>query len=117
MTRKILFTASLIIVVHAAPLMAADMTLIRQSRLVTVAEATGGAPSGGMVHDFFATSSADVLCIGTSFSMSVYKHPYATDYETPEPELIAAYPAVGASSFFKMSCLSRNWNFPSRPLA
>lgn len=80
---------------------AAEMTLVRNSRPVTAAEAASGAPSNGMVHDFFATSSADVLCIGTSFSTSVYKHPYATDYETPDPELIAMYPAVGASSFLK----------------
>jgi hypothetical protein len=77
------------------------MTLNRYSRPVTAAEAAGGAPVGGMVHDFYATTSADVLCIGTSFSMPVYKHPYATDYETPNPELIAMYPAVGASSFLK----------------
>jgi hypothetical protein len=77
----------------------AEMTLNRYSRPVTAAEAAGGAPAGGMVHDFYATSSADILTLATFFNQSVYKHPYANDYSAPHPDLVAAYPAVGASSF------------------
>lgn len=102
MTREILFTASLFFVVHAEPLMAADMTLIRQSRLVTAAESAGGAPSSGMVHDFYATSNADLLSLATHFSQSVYQHPYGSNNAAPPSELISYYPAVAADSFFTL---------------
>jgi hypothetical protein len=78
---------------------AAEMTLNRYSRPVAAAEAAGGAPAAGMVHDFYATTSADILSLSTFFNQSVYQHEYGSDHSAPHPELVAAYPALGASSF------------------
>lgn len=81
---------------------AAEMTLVRNSRPVTAAEIAGGAPSGGMVHDFYATSDADLLTLATHFSQSVYQHPYGSNNAAPPSELIVHFPAVGADSFFTL---------------
>jgi hypothetical protein len=81
---------------------AATLELIRNSRPVTSEEVVGGAPVGGTVHDFFVTSDADLLVLGPAFDFSIYKHPLNSNHEAPEPELVAMYPAVGASSFLRL---------------
>lgn len=102
MERTITFAAAVIFICITQPVVAAEMTLLRNSRPVTEAEAAGGAPTGGMVHDFYATSDADLLCLVTQFNQQVYQHPYGTDDAAPSSELIAYSPAVGADSFFSM---------------
>jgi hypothetical protein len=84
------------------PVIAANLELLRNSRPVTSAEAADGAPTGGMVHDFFVTSDADLLAISPEISASVYKHRYGSNREAPDAELVAMLPAVGASSFLKL---------------
>jgi hypothetical protein len=81
---------------------AATLEITRNSREVTSQEAAGGAPLGGLVHDFFVTSDVDLLVLGPALDFSVYKHPYNSNHEAPEAELVALYPAVGASSFLRL---------------
>lgn len=81
---------------------AANIELVRNSRAVTSEEAAGGAPSGGVVHDFYVTSDADLLVLGPEINVTVYKHPYNSNHEAPDPELVAEFPAVGASSYLKL---------------
>ncbi|HMO84213.1 MAG TPA: hypothetical protein PKC18_04745, partial [Lacipirellulaceae bacterium] len=102
MKRKNSFAAVAALLVTAQPILAAEMTLVRSSRPVTTAEAAGGAPLGGMVHDFFVTSDADLLVLGPEINVSIYKHPYNSNREAPDPELVTAFPAVGASSFLRL---------------
>jgi hypothetical protein len=84
------------------PSHAAQMTLTRVSRSVTTAEAAGGAPSGGMVHDFRLTADADLLTLKADINVSLYQHPYASDNAAPNPALVAVYPAAGADSFLRL---------------
>jgi hypothetical protein len=81
---------------------AASLELVRNSRPVTSGESAGGAPAGGTVHDFFVTSDADLLVLGPVLNFAVYKHPYNSNHEAPDPELVAMYPAVGASSYLRL---------------
>jgi hypothetical protein len=101
------WTAAVLVGIGAAtigvqPAEAATVTLSRSSRAVTSAEAAGGAPTGGMVHDVFVTSDADLLVLGPVLDVSVYKHPYNSNHEAPNPELVEMFPAVGASSFLRL---------------
>jgi hypothetical protein len=81
---------------------AATLELLRNSRPVTSAEAADGAPTSGMVHDFFVTSDADLLTIAPEISASVYKHRYGSNQEAPDSQLMALFPAMGASSFLRL---------------
>jgi hypothetical protein len=100
-TRIIAAVFSIVVFVQQA---SADhsLTLTRNSRPVTSAEASGGAPSDGIVHDFYVTSDADLLVLAPEIGVSVYKHQYGSNREPPDPELVAMYPAVGASSYLKL---------------
>jgi len=89
------------VVAVAQPASAAEMTLNRQSRPITAAEAAGGAPAGGMVHDFRVTSDSDLLSLLAEINVPVYQHPYGNDHSEPHPQLVAAYPALGANSFLQ----------------
>lgn len=102
MIRPVTVGASIGIVFVAAQFASAsDMTLVRSSRAVTAAEAAGGAPADGMVHDFYATSNADLITLLANVNVPVYRHPYADDHSAPDPQLVTMYPAVGANSFFR----------------
>jgi hypothetical protein len=89
-------------IVAAQCVEAASLELIRNSRPVSSAEAAGGAPVGGTVHDFFVTSDADLLVLGPTLDFPVYKHSSNSNHEAPDPELVDMYPAVGASSFLRL---------------
>lgn len=102
MKHTMILAAALSFLGRVGPASAAEMTFVRLSRPVTAAETAGGAPVGGMVHDFYATSDADLLILATHFNQSVYQHPYGSDHAAPSPEMIAYYPAVGADSFFTL---------------
>lgn len=97
-----IFAAALSLLGITQPASAAEMTLIRNSRLVTAAEIDGGAPQGGMVHDFYATSDADLLTLATHFDQWTYQHPYGSDNDAPPSELITHFPALAADSFLRM---------------
>lgn len=96
---KVIHGIALIAVALVARSDAAQMTLVRSSRLVTAAEVADGAPSGGMVHEFYATSDADLLTLATNFSQGVYQHPYGSATAAPPAELTAYFPGLTASSF------------------
>jgi hypothetical protein len=78
------------------------LTLLRQSRALTPEEIAGGAPEGGLVHEFFLTSDTDVLSIGSvKVDAPLYQHAFgdAANAAPPIPELVADNPALGADSY------------------
>lgn len=87
------------IIVPSCSTNAATTTFTRQSRPATPAEISDGVPSGSMIHDFFATTDADILCVVTSFHSPVFKHRYGNDYSPAEQELVNMFPALAANSY------------------
>jgi hypothetical protein len=81
---------------------AASLEFTRNSRFVSDEEAASGAPKGGVVHDFFVTSDADLLCLLPNLDVSIYKHAYGSSMAPPSPELESMFPSVRASSFFSL---------------
>jgi hypothetical protein len=79
------------------------LSLARHSREVTAEEIAGGAPAGGFVHEFFVTSTTDLLCVSPAqVDVPVYQHAQGSDMEPPREELTAFAPGVTADSFIDM---------------
>jgi hypothetical protein len=76
-----------------------SVSLFRNSRPVTSAEAAGGAPADGMVHEFFATTDSDILGLSANIDVPLYLHPYGNEASQPHPVLVGMYPGLGAHSF------------------
>src|SRR5687768_13178707 len=54
--------------------------LTRSSREVTSIEIAGGAPVGGLVHEFFLTSATDILLVGqVEINVPLYQHTLGSD--------------------------------------
>jgi hypothetical protein len=78
----------------------ASVTLSRRSRPVTSEEIAGGAPEG-YVHEFFVTSSTDVLGIrDVGLTVPAYQHRFGgADYRAPNAKILMMFPGVPANSF------------------
>jgi hypothetical protein len=82
---------------------AANVTLTRVSRPVSAAEAAAGAPLGGFVHDFFATSSTDILSVmDVAIEAPLFTSTLGVQNAAPNPALSALSPAIGAHSYIAM---------------
>ncbi len=72
----------------------------RRSRVVTAAEAAGGAPASGVVHELFVTSTVDILSVShVALDTRLFHDPLGSDRAPPAAELAAASPGVTADSF------------------
>lgn len=79
-----------------------SLSLTRQSRVVTFEEVAGGAPAGGIVHDFFLSSTTDVLSVmNVRVDAPLYQHELGdpNNAGSPPPGLASGFPALGADSF------------------
>jgi len=74
-----------------------------ETRDVTALEATGGAPAGGTVIQFFLDSTADILSINdVNFSLTsgtIYNDALGTDSAPPNPAFVAVFPALGTDTY------------------
>lgn len=82
----------------------ADMIdLSMTTRMPTAAEIGGDAAlEGAMIHDFWATTDGDVLAInfvGINPLGILYKNTLGSEVEAPNPAFVAAFPALGATSY------------------
>jgi hypothetical protein len=77
-----------------------SISLTRRSREVTAAEALGGAPAAGLVHEFFVTSTTDILSVNrVNVTSPLFQHSLGSDSEAPMAELIPASAGLTADSF------------------
>jgi hypothetical protein len=87
----------------ASPAFAASVTLSRETRPVTAAEIAGGAPIGGFVHDFFVTSSTDLLSVGqVAVTAPLFQHTLGSDVGAPTGGALLASTSLSADSFITL---------------
>jgi hypothetical protein len=87
----------------ASPAFAASVTLSRETRPVTAAEIAGGAPIGGFVHDFFVTSSTDLLSVGqVAVTAPLFQHTLGSDVGAPTGGGLLASTSLSADSFITL---------------
>ncbi len=78
------------------------ITLTPAERDVSVDEAGGGAPDGGTVYQFFATTDGDILAVNfvsTLADAPFYQNGFGSDSAPGNPLLIPSFPALGADSW------------------
>src|SRR5690606_32629143 len=69
-------------------------------REVSDQEADAGAPVGGFVHDFYATTDGDILSIGlVDITANLYNDGFGTDNAPPIEALIPTFPQLAADSW------------------
>ena len=84
----------------AVPALAANVSLSRSTRPVTLEEIAGGAPVGGFVHDFFYSADSDLLSVGfVNIDAPLYQHPLGSDTGPASQLLNALTPGGVADSF------------------
>ncbi len=82
---------------------AAVVSLVRQSRPITIAEFVAGAPAGGVVHDFFITTQSDLLSIsGITIDAPLYQHQWGSNHRPSATALVDQDASVGVNSFIQM---------------
>lgn len=100
---KTFFALFCFVVLAATQVQAGSVTFTTSSRPVSAAEAAGGAPAGGTVLSFFATTDLDILSIdqvNVTPAASLFQDAtFGSNVEAPNPALIGIFPALAADSF------------------
>jgi hypothetical protein len=79
------------------------LTLARTSREVTPAEIAGGAPVGGLVHEFRVTSDADLLSVNrVSIDVPLFQDALGIDNAAPNVAQAALSSGMTADSFITL---------------
>ena len=84
---------------------AASVTYSESNAPVSAAAEAAGAPAGGTVYDFLATTDADILSVGevlvtfTSGSMFNVDPPFGSNTAPPDPAFISLNAALEADSW------------------
>lgn len=96
-------TLASVTILATVPVHASVITTVT-TREVTSLESDDGAPVGGTVYEFFLTSTSDILSINdvviSLTGGTIYQSGLGSDVEAPNPVFVAAFPSLGADSFF-----------------
>ncbi len=69
-------------------------------RLPTAAEIADGVPGASRVHEFFVTTTNDIVAVEeVNVAAPPYQHPQGNDYDEFPPSLFAMHPGLGADSW------------------
>lgn len=93
------------VVLHLAPAAAhaESVRLARATRPVTAVEVAGGAPAGGLVHEFFVTAGSDLLAImEVGVTAPLFQHTMGGDLAPPLAGAATFAPALTADSFITL---------------
>lgn len=100
--KKCIFAAIALSAFIGSEVLADSISISSMMREVTNEEAADGAPAGGSVTQFFATTDADILALNfvrVETDAPLYQNPFGTPGSAPNALLVPTFPALAVDSF------------------